>query len=345
MNRIDLLKKLLPGFLPLFVFIAADEIWGTETGLIVAVVFGIGQLGLTFFREKRLDKFVLFDTLLIVVLGAVSILLENDIFFKLKPGLINLILVAILGISAYSGINIMGKMSERYMKGVEFNEMQIKQMNRSMRILFWIFLAHTVLIFYSAFYMSKEAWVFVSGGLFYIIFGGYFLFEIARNKLKSKKNQVYSDTEEWLPVVDEEGKIIGKAPRSHCHNGQKILHPVIHLHVVNKKMIYLQKRSMNKLVQPGKWDTAVGGHIAFGETIEQAMMREAKEEIGLENFQAKSISRYVWESDIEKELIFMFLTYFSGPLKTNPNEVEEGRYWTLKQIESKFVFLLKQPIY
>ncbi|MFH2095329.1 MAG: NUDIX hydrolase, partial [Bacteroidota bacterium] len=62
MNRTELLKKLLPGFLPLFVFIAADEIWGTEVGLIVAVVFGMGQLVFTLIREKRLDKFVLFDT-------------------------------------------------------------------------------------------------------------------------------------------------------------------------------------------------------------------------------------------------------------------------------------------
>lgn len=88
MSRIELLKKLLPGFIPLFVFIAADEIWGTKTGLIVAVAVGIAEMVWVAAREKRLDTFILFDTLLLVVLGAVSILLENDLFFKLKPGLI-----------------------------------------------------------------------------------------------------------------------------------------------------------------------------------------------------------------------------------------------------------------
>ena len=39
--------------------------------------------------------------------------------------------------------------------------------------------------------------------------------------------------EEWLPVVDAQGKVIGRAPRSVCHSGSKLLHPVVHLHIIN----------------------------------------------------------------------------------------------------------------
>lgn len=64
---------------------------------------------------------------------------------------------------------------------------------------------------------------------------------------------------EWFPLVNEEGETIGKATRKECHSGRKLLHPVIHLHIFNKDGdLYLQKRSMNKDIQPGKWDTAVG---------------------------------------------------------------------------------------
>jgi len=105
--------------------------------------------------------------------------------------------------------------------------------------------------------------------------------------------------EEWLPLVTEDGKIIGQAPRSVCHNGTKQLHPVVHLHVLNhQKQIYLQKRPITKLVQPGKWDTAVGGHISVGETLETALKREAWEEIGLQNFTAKLLKVYRWDSEI-----------------------------------------------
>lgn len=59
---------------------------------------------------------------------------------------------------------------------------------------------------------------------------------------------------EWFPLVNEEGETIGKATRKECHSGSKLLHPVIHLHIFNKKgELYLQKRSMNKDIQPGKW--------------------------------------------------------------------------------------------
>ena len=331
MSRTELLKKLLPGFIPLFVFIAADEIWGTKIGLFVAVGVGVAEMLWVGLKEKRFDKFILFDTLLLVVLGAVSIFLDNDIFFKLKPGLIELILVAVLAVSAFSKVNIIGLMGQRYLKDAQFNEPQMAQMRKSLKYLFYIFAAHTLLVFYSTFFMSKAAWAFISGGLFYILFGVYFLMELFRQKRKQK--QLLG--EEWVPLVDEQGRISGKAPRSQVHNGSKLLHPVVHLHVVNNnKAILLQKRPMSKLIQPGKWDTAVGGHISAGETLEQALKKEAFEEIGLVDFSAKLVKTYKWEPEVEAELVYMFVTHDFKNFKVHSDEVEEARFWTKNQIEN-----------
>lgn len=331
MSRTELLKKLLPGFIPLFVFIIADEIWGTKIGLFVAVSVGVTEMLWVGFKEKRFDKFVLFDTLLLVVLGAVSILLDNDIFFKLKPGLIELILVAVLAVSAFSGVNIIGLMGQRYLKEAQFNEAQMAQMRKSLKSLFYIFAGHTLLVFYSTFFMSKAAWAFISGGLFYILFGVYFLIELYRQKTKQKQLL----HEEWVPLVDEQGRITGKAPRSQVHSGSKLLHPVVHLHVINhNKAILVQKRPKSKLIQPGKWDTAVGGHISAGETLEQALKKEAFEEIGLIDFSAKIVKTYKWESEVEAELVYMFVTYDFKNFKVHSDEVEEARFWTKNQIEN-----------
>ena len=331
MNKTQLLKKLLPGFIPLFVFIAADEIWGTKIGLFVAVGVGLAELLFVGFKEKRFDKFILLDTLLLVVLGVVSILLDNDIFFKLKPGLIELILVAVLAVSAFSKINIIGLMGQRYLKDSTFNDAQMVQMRKSLKYLFYIFAGHTLLVFYATFFMSKGAWAFISGGLFYILFGAYFLFELYHQRKKRKELA----SEEWVPLVDEKGKVIGQAPRSEVHNGSKLLHPVVHLHVLNRnKAILLQKRPITKDIQPGKWDTAVGGHISAGETLEQALKKEAFEEIGLVNFSAKLHKAYKWESDVESEFIYMFITFDYKNYHVHSDEVEEARFWTRKQIEN-----------
>lgn len=332
MSRTELLKKLLPGFIPLFVFIAADEIWGTKTGLFVAVGVGIVEMIWIAVREKRFDKFILFDTILLVALGAVSILLDNDLFFKLKPGFVELILVAVLAVSAFSKVNIVGLMGKRYLKDVQFNEEQVAQMRNSLKTLFFIFAAHTILVFYATFFMSNEAWAFISVGLFYILFGIYFLAELYKQRRKRKTLA----QEEWVPLLDENGKVTGRAPRSQVHNGSKLLHPVVHMHVLNRnKAILLQKRPETKLIQPGKWDTAVGGHISAGENLEQALQKEAWEEIGLNDFSAKLLQVYKWESDVEAELVYLFVTHDFKNYNVHSDEVVEARFWTKNQIENQ----------
>lgn len=343
MRRIDLLKKLLPGFIPLFIFIAADEIWGTRTGLVVALVIGLAEMLYIYVREKRLDKFVIIDTALLMVLGGISIILDNDIFFKLKPFIIEAVMCIILGVSAFSKFDIMGGMTQRYMKGIEMNEEVKHQFKRSLVSLFWIFTAYSLLVLYSTFFMSKGAWAFISGGLFYIIFVIYFIVEIIAQRLKKKSAvqpatepynpQQYED-EEWLPLVEPDGRVVGKALRSVCHGGSRLLHPVVHLHVLTpQKMLYLQKRPETKLIQPGKWDTAVGGHISFGEDVQTALKREAYEEIGLQDFSARSIGYYLFESEIERELVYSFISYDYKKIHLHSDEVKEGKFWTHKQIE------------
>ena len=88
--------------------------------------------------------------------------------------------------------------------------------------------------------------------------------------------------EELLPLVDEQGNVVGKATRRECHDGSGRLHPVVHLHVFNSRgELYLQKRPEWRDIQPGKWDTAVGGHVDYGEDVVSALRREVMEELGI----------------------------------------------------------------
>jgi isopentenyldiphosphate isomerase len=139
--------------------------------------------------------------------------------------------------------------------------------------------------------------------------------------------------EEWFPLVNEEGETIGKATRKECHNGSKQLHPVVHLHIFNEAGdLYLQKRPMTKDIQPGKWDTAVGGHVDYGETTEEALRREVREELGITDFTPEFITRYVFESSIEKELVNTFRTTYIGEITPDPTELDGGRFWSQTEI-------------
>jgi len=334
MNKLDLIKGLAPGFLPLIVFIAVDSIWGTTIGLIAAIVLGVIELAYSYIKDKVIDKFILLDVGLILVLGLISIVFNAPIFFLVKPAIIELIFCVILAVSVYSPVNVIMLMTKRYMKGVELNEAQINKMKGSLKILFYIFLGHTILIFYAAFYMSRGAWAFISGGLFYIIFAVYFVFELIKKKLsKNNWEEEYKD-DEWFDIVDENGNVKGKAPRTICHSGPGMLHPVVHLHIVdNKNRIFLQKRVKTKKIQPGKWDTAVGGHVNSGESIEDALKRETEEELNIKDIKTTFIGKYVWESPVESELIHIYIGRYNKTITVNQDEIEEGKFWKIKKIK------------
>lgn len=139
--------------------------------------------------------------------------------------------------------------------------------------------------------------------------------------------------ETLLPEVDEQGNITGTMARAEAHSGTKHLHPVVHLHVFNSKGdLYLQKRPDWKDIQPGKWDTAVGGHIDLGESVEQALHREVKEEIGITDYTPERLKHYVFESDKEKELVFVFRTVYDKPINPDKEELADGRFWSQQKI-------------
>ena len=79
-------------------------------------------------------------------------------------------------------------------------------------------------------------------------------------------------SEEIFPLLEPNGLVIGRAPRSLCHAGSMLLHPVVNMHIIDRNArLYLQKRSKRKRTYPGCWDTSVGGHVGYGEQLEEAL--------------------------------------------------------------------------
>ena len=140
------------------------------------------------------------------------------------------------------------------------------------------------------------------------------------------------NNQELLPLVDEVGNVIGSATRGQCHDGSKLLHPVVHLHVFDSQgRLYLQQRPLWKDIQPGKWDTAVGGHVDFGEDVPAALLREVREELGIEDFAPEFLLRYVFESERDRELVHVYRTTYDGAIHPTA-ELDGGRFWTLEEI-------------
>ncbi len=140
--------------------------------------------------------------------------------------------------------------------------------------------------------------------------------------------------DEILDIVNTSGEIIGKARRSEIHGNPSLIHRVTHVLVFNSRgEILLQKRSMKKDVAPGKWDTSVGGHVNHGESIEEAVLRELAEELGIRSVKPEFIYSYIHSNQYETELVYTHHCIYNGRIDFNMEEIEEVRFWDINVIE------------
>ncbi|HET8737567.1 MAG TPA: NUDIX domain-containing protein [Pricia sp.] len=89
--------------------------------------------------------------------------------------------------------------------------------------------------------------------------------------------------DELVDILDSEGNLTGKtALTSEAHrNGW--FHPTIHVwFYTTDGRILIQQRAKNKDTHPLLWDVSVAGHVGAGEEVENAAVREVREEIGID---------------------------------------------------------------
>jgi len=151
-----------------------------------------------------------------------------------------------------------------------------------------------------------------------------------------------SSVEEIFEVLDTEGRVVGLASRSELHSNPSLTHRVVHIMVFNtKKDLLLQKRSMNKDIAPGKWDTSVGGHVNPGEDVHDAAVREMKEELGIAASDLQFLYSYLFRNHRESEQVSTFSCVCDEEIHFNTEEIDEVRFWhtnTIKEQRGKGIF-------
>ena len=125
---------------------------------------------------------------------------------------------------------------------------------------------------------------------------------------ESRKFEPEVNATEFLPIVNERGNILGRAMYVELHKGNKMLHPVAHLHVMNGK---------GEITRRYWW------HVAFGDTPEKTLKRKMMETLGLSGVNPKLKRQYIREAKTERELVYVFTVVSEEDLPIPP----EGRVY------------------
>ena len=112
---------------------------------------------------------------------------------------------------------------------------------------------------------------------------------------------------EFLPIVNERGNIVGRAMYVELHKGNKMLHPVAHLHVINGK---------------GETTRRYWWHVAFGDTPEKTLKRKMAETLSLTGVNPKLKRQYIRDAKTEKELVYVFTVVSEEDLPITPEGKE-----------------------
>ena len=140
---------------------------------------------------------------------------------------------------------------------------------------------------------------------------------------------------EIFDIVDDNDVVIGQAPRAQCHGNPALVHRVAHVLVFNRDgALLLQKRAASKDVQPGKWDTSVGGHLDPGESYLQAAYREMEEELGIHDIPLTFLYHSRMGNDYESGKVATYLARYDGAIRFAAREIEAVRFWCVGEIES-----------
>jgi intracellular septation protein A len=175
---------LLTQLLPLIVFIVVDAlVTNPRISILCAVVFALGQLTYTWIKSRRLDWFVLVDVGLIVILGGLAIVSENDRFFKVKPAIVE-------------GVSIVFMLAlilapDRFLIGYlrrTMPQLRPEALGVMKSMLVWMSLytaLHVAAVLYTAFRASRQTWAWVSGPGFYLVLIPMVAFVLVKKRRKA----------------------------------------------------------------------------------------------------------------------------------------------------------------
>ncbi len=155
---------------------------------------------------------------------------------------------------------------------------------------------------------------------------------------------------EQIDEYNKLGEKIGVVDKAIAHR-DGLWHKAVHVWIVNdNNEILLQYRCAEKSLYPNLWDCSFAGHIGVGESSIEGLIREGKEELGIDvdleklEFVMTTVENVAYEKIISNEFDDVYVLRQNidiSEIKFQKEEVSDAKYVSLEKF---FEFIEKGDI-
>ena len=162
---------------PLLVFYVVEDQWGTTVALVASMLFTAGDLAVTWYRQRRLDRIALVTGALVLGLGGLSLLSDDERFMLYTPVVSDALFTLFLAGSVLRRRPLLLVLAEQQQPALAEDPLRRRFLN-AMTVRLAVNLGLHGLLSAWAVDQPRETWLFVSGPLQYLMFGGQFVLEV-----------------------------------------------------------------------------------------------------------------------------------------------------------------------
>lgn len=324
---------LLPSILYLVLFTSTHDI---AYSLIISIICsGLADFSLRVYTKSSVSSFVFLINLCALTITLIVWFFLKDlnisnllylVFYKVL--FVSLILIARLS-KTFLTLYIGKSMVQKTYLSESFEVLRLTQYGLTLYLF-------TLLIFNFLQEISEplEFWK----RLFYFFIPlGVLVSIIFYEELKRRDVLSYFRKEEWLPIVNESGEVIGRVAKSVSDEMKnRFLHPVVRIALIHNGELYLQKRSVNERIAPCTYDHPFEKYMLFNHEINIAARNSISYALDMQELPFNFLLKYVYENEDTKRLIFLFVSRVETEDQLKSLRLLKGKFWTVKQIEDSF---------
>ncbi len=319
-------------FLPALVFILVDDFWDENMAWKLSFPVALAVIFYVYFMYKRM--FIWHGILAFgyLIIGLITSLVSGASSYILRY--IDEMIFILLGVGLLLGQNLMEKVASKTLPHALPMSNNENEFFRVTRVLLSIIIVFIILslIFESISFQNNE----VLRGYLKFLYAGSIVFVGIFETIRVFIVRSRLIKEDWLPVVDESGKVIGSVQyQPDTNNKERLLHPAVRLYFIENGKILLQQRNPNDRTEPLHWDASLSRQVRMTESIEIAVRNATQKLYNIEPNKFIFLTNYIYRGKFSDQYIYLFVLCKTEGMQPKEEELYRTKWWTQKQIEAE----------